>query len=143
MLLEHGTLHKVLGDVGRTEEAKEKEQEVLKIHTATLGGEHPLMLQSKYSPILLWLAARNVPHEVPALLLAKDGVDLDLKDWSYRTSLSWAAENGHEAVVKLLVDTGKADIDSKDKEYGLTPLSWAAQKGHEAVVRLLESFSSS
>ncbi|OCK75162.1 hypothetical protein K432DRAFT_467098, partial [Lepidopterella palustris CBS 459.81] len=47
------------------------------------------------------------------------------------TPLIWAAENGNEAVVKLLLETGKVDVDSKDKD-GQTPLSWAAEKGHEA-----------
>jgi Ankyrin repeats (3 copies) len=47
--------------------------------------------------------------------------NLDSKDKYGRTPLSWAAERGHEAVVKLLLETGKADIDSKDKD-GLTPL---------------------
>jgi len=47
-----------------------------------------------------------------------------------------AALLGHEAVVKLLLATGKADVDSKDNE-GQTPLSWAALLGHEAVVKLL------
>ncbi|KAI9766762.1 MAG: hypothetical protein M1839_004766 [Geoglossum umbratile] len=45
-------------------------------------------------------------------------------------------ENGHEAVVKLLLETGKVDVDSKDKG-GRTPLSWAARNGHQAVVKLL------
>ena len=46
-------------------------------------------------------------------------------------------EGGHEAVVKLLLATGKVDVDSKDTEYDQTPLSWAAAGGHEAVVKLL------
>ena len=44
---------------------------------------------------------------------------------------------GHETVVKLLLETGKVDVESKDGEYGQTPLSWAAEGGHEAVVKLL------
>jgi ankyrin repeat protein len=58
-----------------------------------------------------------------------------LKDEYGRTPLLWAAENGHEAVVKLLLDKD-ADIESKDKN-DRTPLSWAAKKAHEAVVKLL------
>ena len=50
--------------------------------------------------------------------------------------MSCAADSGHEVLVQLLLATGKADVESKDK-YGRTPLLWAAKKGHEAVVRLL------
>jgi ankyrin repeat protein len=57
-------------------------------------------------------------------------------DENGRTPLSWAAENGLEAVVQLLLEA-KADIESKDNNYGWTPLSWAAKNGHEAVVQLL------
>jgi hypothetical protein len=47
-----------------------------------------------------------------------------------------------EAVVKLLLETGKVEMDSKDSKHGRTPLSWAAgswaaQNGREAVVKLL------
>jgi ankyrin repeat protein len=62
--------------------------------------------------------------------------EVDSKDNIYGgTPLSWAARNGHEAVVKLLL-ASKAEVDSKD-DYGQTPLSWAAENGHEAVVKLL------
>ncbi|OBT38979.1 hypothetical protein VE00_10733 [Pseudogymnoascus sp. WSF 3629] len=50
------------------------------------------------------------------------------KGWLYRTPLSWAAQNGHETVVKLLIEKG-AEVDTKDTEYGWTPLSWAAGSG--------------
>lgn len=60
---------------------------------------------------------------------------IDSKDGYGQTPLSWAAMEGHEAVVKLLVENGAA-VDSPD-DYGLTPLSRAAMDGHEAVVKLL------
>ena len=42
-------------------------------------------------------------------------------------SLSWAAETGHKAVVKLLLDKG-AELDTKDG-YGQTPLLSAVENG--------------
>ncbi|KAH6700758.1 ankyrin repeat protein [Verticillium dahliae] len=60
----------------------------------------------------------------------------DMKDSYGRTSLSRAAENGREAMVKLLLDTEKVNFNSKDGD-GRTPLSWAALKGNEAVVKML------
>jgi hypothetical protein len=54
--------------------------------------------------------------------LFKKEVKVDLTDSYGRTPLSYTAENGHEAVVKLLLATEGVDADSKDK-YGRTPLS--------------------
>ncbi|KAH0551528.1 hypothetical protein GP486_007254, partial [Trichoglossum hirsutum] len=68
--------------------------------------------------------------------LLKNGYNPDLQDSYRRTPLSWAAENGHEAVVKLLLATEKVDVDFKDRG-GRTPLSRAAEGGYEAVVKLL------
>jgi ankyrin repeat protein len=39
------------------------------------------------------------------LLINDKGAAIEATDWGDgRTALSWAAENGHEAVVRLLVD---------------------------------------
>ena len=62
---------------------------------------------------------------------------VEFKDgYGHQTPLSRATENGHEAVVKLLLDKN-ADVETKDK-YGQTPLSRATKNGHEAVVKLLD-----
>ena len=83
----------------------------------------------------LHLAAYFGIQEAAHILLQR-WQDVDLSDGYGRTPLSYAAENGHEAVVRLLLDKG-ADIESKNYNGGRTPLWWAAGKGHEAVVKLL------
>ncbi|KAH0538139.1 hypothetical protein FGG08_005247 [Glutinoglossum americanum] len=86
---------------------------------------------------ILHLASRyDLLSVITAAVRLKDKPDVDSKDEYGWTPLSWAAKNGHEAVVKLLLDTGKVDVDLKDR-YGRTPLSWAARDGREAVVKLL------
>ena len=76
----------------------------------------------------------GVEESVESLLAS---IMVDSEDSYRRTPLSYAAENGHEAVVKLLLEKG-AELEPKDKD-GRTPLWWAARSGHEAVVkRLLE-----
>ena len=47
-----------------------------------------------------------------------------------------AAKSGHGTIVKLLVDTGKIDVNSTDSS-GRTPLSCAAADGHETIMKLL------
>lgn len=48
------------------------------------------------------------------LLLATGQADVKSKDHYYgRTPLSWAAKNGHEAVVKLLLVTGQVDVSPR------------------------------
>lgn len=52
------------------------------------------------------------------------------------TLLCLAAEYGHEALVKLLLDTGKVYLHAEDRD-GRTALQLAVEKEHEAVVKLL------
>ena len=53
-----------------------------------------------------------------------------------RTPLSWAAENGHDRAVKLLLEREGVSPDKPDN-YSQTPLSCAAYHGHDGVVKLL------
>ena len=68
--------------------------------------------------------------------LLEKGAKVNSKDEFGRTSLSWAAFEGHEAVVKLLLARHDVEADLKDA-WGRTPLSWAAESGRKAVVKLL------
>ncbi|RKK65963.1 hypothetical protein BFJ69_g15821, partial [Fusarium oxysporum] len=67
------------------------------------------------------------------------GVDVDSKDKHSQTPLSWAAMNGHEAVVKLLL--AKTSANTEDT-IGRTPLSWAAMNGHDTVAMAILSHPS-
>ncbi|KAK6355999.1 hypothetical protein TWF718_000372 [Orbilia javanica] len=53
------------------------------------------------------------------------------------TILLSAAKEGHEDVVRVLLETGKVNIDATDPGWSLTPLRWAAQGGYTAIVQLL------
>lgn len=65
-------------------------------------------------------------------LLLEKGAKVDTESTYGRTPLSFAAGNGHEAVVQQLLEKD-AEVDPKD---GSGPLS-SAENGHEAVVQLL------
>ncbi|KAI1173305.1 hypothetical protein F4777DRAFT_558417 [Nemania sp. FL0916] len=47
--------------------------------------------------------------------------------------------NGREAVVKLLLESGKVNSDLRDS-YGRTPLDWADENRHRAVFDLLNEW---
>ena len=68
----------------------------------------------------------NSAWKTTAITTAKDG-------W---TALTIAAREGHETVVRLLLDNG-ASVD-KPAKHGWTALILAAEENHEAVARLLE-----
>jgi len=75
--------------------------------------------------------------QVVGKLFNRRYVNPDARDgWDGRTPLSWAAGNGHEGVVKLLLGRKDVKPDSSDKS-GRTPLLWAAENGQEGIVKLL------
>ena len=73
--------------------------------------------------------------EVVATLIEVGGSDINGEGPWGRTPLSWAAHNGHEDVVKILL--GREEVPNRPDELGQTPLSYAARNGHEGVVKIL------
>ena len=80
-------------------------------------------------------AARAGHDEICQLLLAAKGIEINARSKDQCKPLSLAARNGHERVVKVLLEKG-ADVEAKGPpEY--TPLFFAAWKGHGVVVKVL------
>ncbi|KAH8659524.1 ankyrin repeat-containing domain protein, partial [Ilyonectria robusta] len=75
-------------------------------------------------------------HQQIAELFLEKGIDVISTDDNGHTLLSRAAQHGHKAAVKLLLDTGRVETDSRDND-GRTPLLWAAENGHYTVVNML------
>ncbi|KAL8301465.1 hypothetical protein RB593_000327 [Gaeumannomyces tritici] len=85
---------------------------------------------------LVHLLSKHGLAKALEVILPNSNHIIDIPDSHGRTPLSYAANAGHEAVVKLLLAAGIVNVDSMDK-HGRTPLSCAADAGHEAVVKLL------
>jgi ankyrin repeat domain-containing protein 50 len=92
---------------------------------ARLQGKTPLMVS----------AEGGDDTTVQLLLGANANINSKDEDSYGGTALHWAAKNGHEAVVKQLLEAKCYDPDVDN--YGRTALHWAAKNGHEAVVQLL------
>jgi len=74
--------------------------------------------------------------EIVASLVEVEGCDINQYDCVFNTPLLWAAKNGHEEVVKILL--GRDDVNpEKPGQYEKTPLCYAAKNGHEGVVKML------
>jgi ankyrin repeat protein len=102
--------------------------------------ERLLARKCQHGQTPLWCAEEDkykVVDSVVNLLLTYDRIALDLKDEHYiKPLLVWVVQGKHEIIIKLLLETGKIEIDAKDQDER-TPLWWAAQGGHETMVQLL------
>jgi ankyrin repeat protein len=87
------------------------------------------------SSVLVWVS--QLGREATARNSIQEGAKVGVTDLRGRTQLCWAAENGHMAMIQVLLGTGQVDVSSTSSE-GRTPLSWPVEGGNKAVVQLLE-----
>ncbi|RPA89991.1 hypothetical protein L873DRAFT_1719829, partial [Choiromyces venosus 120613-1] len=67
-----------------------------------------------------------------------EDVDLNMPDTEHGLKpLCWAAQNGHEAVVKILLVLEDVRTNTPD-DLNQTPLSWALSGGHNQIVMMLQ-----
>jgi len=74
--------------------------------------------------------------EVVATMIEMKNYDINEGDFLGHTPLAWAAKNGHEGVVRILLRQVEINLGKADNG-GDTPLSHAARGGNEEVVKLL------
>ncbi|KAF3077394.1 hypothetical protein CFAM422_000021 [Trichoderma lentiforme] len=95
----------------------------------------PEYLKQIRDGILLAAAKDGLTIASEALVSAAVDMDLEGEDIFGRTALSWASGNGHEAIVKFLLQhNAKADTEDHANR---TPLLWAAMNGHNIIIELL------
>ena len=75
--------------------------------------------------------------EVANSLIKMSRWDVNKRDGAGMTPLAWAARQGHEEVVRLLLRKKHIQSYQQDTNPGRTALSWAAAKGHEGAARTL------
>ncbi|PKS10137.1 hypothetical protein jhhlp_001887 [Lomentospora prolificans] len=103
----------------------------LLFHRTNLAGPYPDSIEQL---LPLHLASYFGILEVVKILLLTHKVEPDLRDASYRTALSWAAEFGHVDTVTMLLDHGAA-VNWEGTRGNI--LSYAIREGNERVVKLL------
>ncbi|KAM4619711.1 receptor-interacting serine/threonine-protein kinase 4 [Polymixia lowei] len=116
-------------------------------HAVTLANEEAVkfLLLNNANPNLanargstpLHLATEKHLKPLAELLLGRRCTNVNAKDEDQYTALHWAAQNGDEAITRLLLDRGAA-INETDGQ-GRTPAHVACQHGQENVIRVLLS----
>lgn len=81
-----------------------------------------------------WTGHADVGHH----LLEASGINIDLACHQGATALSIAAQEGHDSIVRMLLERG-ANPNHLDK-YGRSPVKVAGKHAHFNIVRFLESY---
>lgn len=80
-------------------------------------------------------AYAGLPWLLLKLLASDQSSEIRACDSRGNTPLIWAARNGHELTVQLLLDRG-SDVAAQNNQ-GVTALHWAANHGHASIVEQL------
>jgi len=81
-----------------------------------------------------------LPHPTWNIIEERIGQTLASETEEDRTALSWAAGNGCDAAVEMLMEVGGADVDAADLE-GRTAVWWAEENRRDNCVSLLKPLS--
>ncbi len=65
-------------------------------------------------------------------------IDHDAKDDAGWTALHFAANNGHEEILRRYVEAASPDINERDSKDGLAPIHLAARSNHIGVLKAYE-----
>ncbi|XP_030748322.1 tyrosine-protein kinase Shark [Sitophilus oryzae] len=122
------------------------------LHRATDQGDYTVvtaLLKNGYHGFL----AKNQNGETAAHLAAKKGqndilrhfiqreFNVNLRDAAGFTPLHYACEYNFPATVRLLIESGNANIQARNTNSGEVPLHVAASKGHKEVIKELLSLN--
>lgn len=84
----------------------------------------------------LWISAANGHFKIVQILFRIKTVDVNAKCIFGRSFIFWAAAQGYENIVRLLLTAGAdrtlEDINEK------TPLSMAKKNGHDKIAKMLQ-----
>lgn len=98
-----------------------------------------LSMQDAIKEMMRWTplirAVNGDSLEMVALLL-QQGVPVDEKDQDGNTALIHASENGHDAIVRILLKYG-ASVNLADGQLRRTPIYFAAYSGHVSTMKIL------
>jgi ankyrin repeat protein len=104
--------------------------------SAILEGDKRALVERDYegTPVLVLAVKQGNLAMVETLI--RSGADMNIGGGGM-TALSWAARNGREDMVRLLLDKG-AEINQGDQAFK-TPLAYAKEAGHAAIADLLSA----
>ena len=84
----------------------------------------------------LFIAAHNGQVNMVKLLLAQEGIGVNIRQTDQVTPLQAAAGLGYVEIAKLLLDCEDIDANLADS-LGLSPLHYAVRKNYEVIVQML------